>query len=88
MAGHHESNGGGLADPRYLIQVACRLADSLNFLEVQRRDLASNPALPERLRRRAELAPELLYDQIGQRMSTFGISKAGGASRDYRSGNS
>jgi HD-like signal output (HDOD) protein len=88
MAGHHESNGGGLADPRYLIQVACRLADSLDFLEVQRLDLASNPALPERLRRRPELAPELLYDQIGQRMSTFGISKAGGASRDYRSGNS
>ena len=79
VASHHESDGGGLADPRYLIQVSCRLADSLNFLEVRRLDLASNPALPERLRTRAELAPDLLYDQIRQRMSTFGTSGAGGA---------
>jgi HD-like signal output (HDOD) protein len=74
IAGHHESNGGGLADPRYLIQVACRLADSLSFLEVQRLDLASTPALPERLRTRPELAPDLLYGQFRQRMSTFGTS--------------
>jgi len=71
IAGHHESNGGGLADPRFLIQIACRLADSLSFLEVKRLDLASTPALPQRLRKRTELAPELLYDQIRQRMSTF-----------------
>jgi HD-like signal output (HDOD) protein len=74
MAGHHESSGGGLADPRFLIQLACRVADSLGFLEVQRLDLALTPALPERLRRRAELAPDLLYDQIRQRMSTFGTN--------------
>lgn len=74
MAGHHESGGGGLADPRFLIQLACRVADSLGFLEVQRLDLALTPALPERLRRRAELAPDLLYDQIRQRMSTFGTN--------------
>jgi HD-like signal output (HDOD) protein len=79
MAGHHESHEGGLADPRYLIQLACRLADSLSFLEVQRLDLASTPALPERLRRRAELAPDLLYGQIRQRMATFGTSETGGA---------
>jgi HD-like signal output (HDOD) protein len=78
MAGHHESHAGGLTDPRYLIHLACRLADSLSFLEVQRLDLASTSALPERLRRRAELAPDLLYGQIRQRMSTFGISVAGG----------
>jgi len=77
IAGHHESDGGGLAAPRYLIQMACRLADSLSFLEVQRLDLASTPALPERLRKRRELAPDLLYDQIRQRMSTFGTSEAG-----------
>ena len=50
------------------------MADSLGFLEVQRLDLALTPALPERLRRRAELAPDLLYDQIRQRMSTFGTN--------------
>jgi HD-like signal output (HDOD) protein len=72
IAGHHESNGGGLTDPRYLIQTACRLADSLSFLEVQRLDVASTDALPERLRKRPELAPELLYAQIVRRMSTFG----------------
>jgi HD-like signal output (HDOD) protein len=78
IAGHHESNGGGLANPQYLIQMACRLADSLDFLEVHRLDLASTPALPERLRKRAELSPDLLYGQIRHRMSTFGTAKARG----------
>ena len=71
MSCHHESGEGGLTDPRYLIQVACRLADSLNFLEVERLDLALTPALPERLRWRAELAPDLLEGQIRKRMATF-----------------
>lgn len=72
MASHHESREGTLADPRYLIQTACRLADSLGFLEVRRQDLASAPVLPERLRKRAELAPERLLDQVKSRMATFG----------------
>jgi HD-like signal output (HDOD) protein len=79
MASHHESSEGGLTDPRYLIQLACRLADSLNFVEVQRLDLASAPALPERLRRRSELAPERLQEQIERRMSALGPPETGGA---------
>jgi HD-like signal output (HDOD) protein len=78
MADHHEPPEGSLANPRYLIQVACRLADSLGFLEVRRLDVASTPPLPERLRNRAELTPELLYDQITRRMATFGTGHAGG----------
>jgi hypothetical protein len=56
--------------------MACRLADSLSFLEVRRLDLVSTPALPERLRTRPELAPDLLYGQIRQRMSTFGATRS------------
>jgi len=37
MANHHESREGTLADPHYLIQTACRLADFMGFLEVRRR---------------------------------------------------
>ncbi len=73
MANHHESREGTLADPQYLIQTACRLADSLGFLEVRRQDLALAPVLPERLRKRAELAPDRLNDQVRRRMATFGM---------------
>ena len=73
MAHHHESSTGTLADPRYLIQTACLLADSLGFLEVRLQDLTSAVVLPERLRTRPELAPGRLHDQVRRRMATFGM---------------
>jgi HD-like signal output (HDOD) protein len=73
MANHHESREGTLADPHYLIQTACRLADSLGFLEVRREDSTSASVLPLRLRKRAELAPDRLIEQVRCRMASFGM---------------
>lgn len=59
-----------------LVGVACRLADSLGYPEVNRADLMEGPetvtaVLPARLRNSAALAPELLKTLIEKQLETF-----------------
>jgi HD-like signal output (HDOD) protein len=67
MGEHHVMPAGG--DPRGLIVTACRMADSLGFLEVP---LSQPPAWPEldpALERFANLEPEALWDDITRRIT-------------------
>jgi len=59
-----------------LVGVACRLADSLGYPEVNRGDLIEGPdamsaILPARLRDSAALAPEVLQARIERQLETF-----------------
>jgi HD-like signal output (HDOD) protein len=71
MGEHHVMPAG--ADPRGLIVTACRMADSLGFLEVP---LSEPPAWPEMdpsLEGFAHLEPEALWDDITRRITDLSL---------------
>ncbi len=75
MTYHHENQlapGECPKQPRTLIQAACRLADSLGYVEVR---YAAQPPpfeLPNRLKDRQELAPGRLQEEITQHIGAIG----------------
>jgi HD-like signal output (HDOD) protein len=69
MANHHDRPGSHDADPETLIWRACRMADSLGFLEVPQSEAPAWPDLPPAMRNRPELEPETLWDEINRRIA-------------------
>lgn len=75
MTHHHENQLGHWAwpeQPRGLIQMACRLADSLGYSEVHCPAQPPPFELPNRLKDRPELAPDRLHEQIAQQIAAMG----------------
>jgi hypothetical protein len=72
MGDHHNPNVSESDGPRFLIQLACQLADSLGFSEVQRADLQNLSLWPERLHGRPELAPEQLTALVQKNLTLMG----------------
>jgi hypothetical protein len=56
-------------DPRGLIVTACRMADSLGFLEVPLSEPPGWPEMDSSLERYAHLEPEALWDDITRRIT-------------------
>lgn len=76
MLDHHRPPAGQLSDALALIHLACRMADSLGFPEVLWRESPRAPALPEHLRRHADLAPGRLRAHIAAQMEAIETSPA------------
>jgi HD-like signal output (HDOD) protein len=71
MGEHHVMPAG--ADPRGLIVTACRMADSLGFLEVPLSEPPAWPELDPSLERFAHLEPEALWDDITRRITDLSL---------------
>jgi HD-like signal output (HDOD) protein len=71
-AGHHDPVKSSHPNPLHVVQIACRLADSVGFPELQRADLESEAPLPEGVRNHRELAPERLRERIARHVETVG----------------
>ena len=71
MGEHHVMPAG--ADPRGLIVTACRMADSLGFLEVPLSEAPGWPELDPALERFAHLEPEALWDDITRRITDLSL---------------
>ncbi len=72
MGDHHNPNVAETDGARFVVQLACQLADSLNFPEVRRADLQTLALWPERLHGRSELAPEQLTELIKKHLTLAG----------------
>ena len=71
MGEHHVMPAG--ADPRGLIVTACRMADSLGFLEVPLAEPAAWPEMDPSLEGFAHLEPEALWDDITRRITDLSL---------------
>jgi HD-like signal output (HDOD) protein len=69
MGEHHKPNLSEKDGPLFVVQVACQLADRLNFPEVRRADLQNSIVWPEHLQGRAELGPEPLTELIKKHLA-------------------
>jgi len=75
MTYHHENQPGPPArrsKSLALVQIACRMADSLGFPEVRWREQPLPVKLPISLQNRPELALDLLREQISQQIGAMG----------------
>ncbi len=75
MTYHHEDQleqGACPEQPRALIQMACRLADSLGYSEVRWPSQPPPFELPNRLKGHEELAPDRLQEEISQQIGAIG----------------
>ena len=72
MGDHHNPTVAETDGARFVVQLACQLADSLNFPEVRRADLQTLSVWPERLHGRPELAPEQLTELIKKHLTLVG----------------
>ena len=64
ITNHHENEAEDSSTSLHLVRIACGLADSLGFAEVEREDMHVPPALHERLKGRPELQPDSLRNQV------------------------
>jgi len=64
MSDHHKPDVAEKDGEPFVVQLACQLADSLNFPEVRRQDSQTIALWPERLHGKPELAPERLTELI------------------------
>ncbi len=64
MANHHDGEARDSADCENLVRMACQIADSLGFPEIQRRDLDVPPVLPGRVQNHPDLEPNRLRERI------------------------
>lgn len=69
MGNHHNPNVSESDGPAFVIELACQLADSLDFPEVRRLDQQNISLWPERLHGRPELAPEPLSELIKKHLT-------------------
>lgn len=70
MVFHHELHEGAQRDPLYLVQVACRLADTAGFPEVQ---FAEQPCFPELTgKAQKELTPERIRERVEAQLKIMG----------------
>lgn len=72
MGDHHNPDVAEKDGARFVVQLACQLADSLNFPEVRRTDLQILSLWPERLHGRPELAPEQLTELVKKHLTLVG----------------
>lgn len=75
MTYHHEdqlAQGASLEQPRALIQIACRLADSLGYPEVRWPAPPAPLELPDRLKNCEELDPTRLQEEISEQIGAIG----------------
>lgn len=72
MGNHHDPKMVESDGPLFVVQMACQLADNLNFPEVRRQDAQSLGVWPERLHGRPELAPEQLTELIKKHLTLVG----------------
>jgi len=72
MGDHHNPDVAEKDGERFVVQLACQLADSLNFPEVRRTDLQILSLWPERLHGRPELAPKALTELIKKHLTLVG----------------
>ena len=69
MGEHHNPQVDEKQGPLFIVQLACQLADCLNFAEVRRADIETLSIWPERLHGRPELAPDALTELIKKQLS-------------------
>jgi HD-like signal output (HDOD) protein len=69
MSSHHKDHP---EQPLALVQMACRMADSLGFSEVNWREQPPPFELPDRLQNRAELATDHVREQISRQIAAMG----------------
>lgn len=72
MIGHHGHEAGPPGDSLLLVQLACRLADSMGFPEIHFQEPPPPPDLPQKVRRCAELSPERIRDGITAQIEVIG----------------
>lgn len=72
MIGHHESEQGRPGDPLTLVQLACRMADSMGFPEIHLQEPGPPPELPEKARKCKELSTERICGRITAQIEAIG----------------
>jgi HD-like signal output (HDOD) protein len=71
ITNHHEAEDSTTS--LHLVRIACGLADSLGFAEVEREDMHVPPALPKRLKDRPELQPDSLRSQVQKAIANVAV---------------
>ena len=73
MLGHHgQENAVPPNDPLLLVQLACRLADSLGFPEIHYQEEPVAPELPQKVRTAAAMQPDRLRQSIATQIDVIG----------------
>jgi HD-like signal output (HDOD) protein len=72
MIAHHGHETGPPGDALFLVQLACRLADSMGFPEICFPEPPPPPDLPKKARQCAELSGERMHDRITAQIEVIG----------------
>ena len=72
MADHHDPQLAEADGARFIVRLACQLADSVGFAEVQRLDADSTAALPQRVQGHPELERDELILLIEKQLALVG----------------
>jgi HD-like signal output (HDOD) protein len=72
MLGHHGHESAPPNDPLLLVQLACRLADSLGFPEIHFQEEPAAPDLPQKVLNSGKMQPERLRQSIASQIEIIG----------------
>jgi HD-like signal output (HDOD) protein len=72
MIAHHGLDARPAGDPLPLVQLACRMADTLGFTEIYYRDPQAPPELPEKVRKCKALSNERIRASITAQIEVIG----------------